>query len=161
MDIPKIYLETSIFSFYHETREHGEYVKYKTQVHDVFDRIKNGHFEAYTSIFVLDEISKERNEEKLLKMQSLLNEYSLTFLEISEEVDRLADLYINEGAISPTWKTDAILIAMATVYDLDFIMSLNFTHIVRAWTIERVRRVNNREGYHGIGIYRPVEVLEL
>jgi hypothetical protein len=44
---------------------------------------------------------------------------------------------------------------------LDFIVSLNFTHIARAWTIDRVRRVNKREGYQGIGIYRPAEVLEI
>jgi len=50
---------------------------------------------------------------------------------------------------------------MATVNGLDFIVSLNFTHIVRTWTIERVRRVNKREGYQGIGIYKPEEVLEL
>jgi hypothetical protein len=38
-------------------------------------------------------------------------------------------------------------------------VSLNFTHIVRPWTIERVRRVNRRESYQGIGIYKPAEVL--
>ena len=34
-------------------------------------------------------------------------------------------------------------------------------HIARPWTIEHVRRVNKREGYQGIGIYTPREVLEL
>jgi hypothetical protein len=32
---------------------------------------------------------------------------------------------------------------------------------VRPWTIERVRRVNLREGYNPIGLYEPVEVLAL
>jgi hypothetical protein len=40
-------------------------------------------------------------------------------------------------------------------------VSLNFTHIARPWTIDRVRRVNGRENYKGIGIYKPEEVLEL
>ena len=157
----KIYLETSIFSFYYEAREYGEYSQYKAQVREVFEKIKTGIFEPFTSIFVINEIAKERNQEKLLKMQELINEYNISFLEVTDEVDRLAGLYIQEGAVSPAWETDAIHIAMATVNGLDFIMSLNFTHIVRTWTIERVQRVNKREGYQGIGIYKPVEVLEL
>jgi hypothetical protein len=44
---------------------------------------------------------------------------------------------------------------------LDFIVSLNFTHIVRPWTIEKARRVNMREKYQAIGIYKPAEVLEI
>ena len=161
MEKSKIYLETSVFSFYHERLEYGEYPKYKAQVREVFDRIKAGEFDPFTSIFVIDEIAKERNSEKLEKMRKLINEYDVAFLEVTDEVDRVAALYIKEGAISPAWETDATHIAMATANGIDFIMSLNFTHIVRAWTIERVRRVNKREGYHGIGIYKPAEVLEL
>jgi len=161
MEKPKIYLETTIFSFYHETREYGEYPKYKAQVREIFERIKAGEFEPYTSIFVMDEIAKEKNTEKLEKIQELITEHDITFLEVTDEVDRMARLYVQEGAISTTWETDAAHIAMATVNGLDFIVSLNFTHIVRTWTIERVRRVNKREGYQGIGIYKPEEVLEL
>ena len=60
-----------------------------------------------------------------------------------------------------TWTTDATHIATATYYGLDFIVSLNFSHIVRPWTIERVRLVNWREKYHAIGIYKPSEVLAI
>ena len=41
------------------------------------------------------------------------------------------------------------------------VISLNFEHIVRPWTIERVRKINIQEGYKGIGIYKPEEVLKL
>jgi len=161
MEKPRIYLETTVFSFYHEIREYGEYPKYKAQVREIFERIKAGEFEPYTSIFVMDEIAKEKNTEKLENIRKLIAEHDITFLEVTDEVDRMAKLYVQEGAISPTWETDAAHIAMATVNGLDFIVSLNFTHIVRTWTIERVRRVNRREGYQGIGIYKPEEVLEL
>ncbi|GHV61246.1 hypothetical protein AGMMS49587_04890 [Spirochaetia bacterium] len=48
-----------------------------------------------------------------------------------------------------------------TMFSMYYIVSLNFEHIARPWTEERVRKVNIREGYKGIGIYRPVEVLDL
>ena len=161
MEKPKIYLETTVFSFYHEKREHGEYPIFRNQVRNIFERIKTGEFEPFTSIFVLDEIAKEKNIEKQKKMRKLIEEHNVTFLEVTEEVEYMAALYVQEGAVSSTWETDSAHIAMATVHGLDFIVSLNFTHIVRAWTIERVRRVNKREGYQGIGIYKPEEVLEL
>ena len=158
---PKIYLETTMFSFFHETREHGEYPSLKAQTREVFGRIKVGEYEPYTSLFALDEISKEPDPAKRGRMAALVAEYGIRVLDESSDASRLASLYVQEGAVSPSWEADAVHIAMAAVNGLDFVVSLNFTHIVRAWTIERVRRVNRREGYQGIGIYRPSEVLEL
>ena len=103
----------------------------------------------------------ETDKTKQKKMAELITEYDVTVLDETEEVSRITALYVQEKAISPAWETDAAHIAMTTVNGLDFIVSLNFSHIARPWTIERVRRVNRREGYHGIGIYKPEEVLEL
>jgi hypothetical protein len=94
-------------------------------------------------------------------MKALILDYGVTFLEITPEVERLAVLYVQEGAVPSAYETDAAHIAITTVNGPDFIVSLNFGHIARPWTVERVRRVNKREGYQGIGIYKPVEVLEL
>jgi hypothetical protein len=94
-------------------------------------------------------------------MKGLITDYGIKFLGQSDEAERLAALYIQEEAIPAAYPTDAAHIAITAVNGLDFIVSLNFGHIARPWTIERVRRVNVREGYKGIGIYRPAEVLEL
>jgi hypothetical protein len=161
VDKPRIYLETTIFSFYDETRDYGEYPKYKAQVREVFERIKNGEYEPYTSLFAIEEIMNETDQARRERMAALIAEYGVQILNESEEVSKLVNLYIQEGAIPPTCETDAAHIAMTTVNGLDFIVSLNFSHIARPWTVERVRRVNKREGYQGIGIYKPAEVLEL
>jgi predicted nucleic acid-binding protein len=161
MRVPTIYLETTVFSFYHEKRQHGEYPVYKSQVREVFQRIKAGKYEPFTSPFTIEEIMKERDQAKRDRMVALVAEYGIKVLDESDEAKRIAALYIQEEAIPDAYETDAVHIALATVNGLDFIVSLNFTHIVRPWTIERVRRVNKREGYEGIGIYKPSEVLEL
>ena len=67
---------------------------------------------------------------------------------------------MNEGAVPPGYPTDALHIALTAVNELDFIVSLNFEHIARNWTIERVSRVNEREGFKKIGIFMPEEVLK-
>jgi predicted nucleic acid-binding protein len=162
IDKPKIYLETTMFSFYHEEREHEEYKKYRAQVRAVFNRIKAGKYEPYTSILAIDEIMADTNQADRKQMiMSLITERGIQVLSRSDEVMRIANLYIQEGAVSSAHTIDAAHIAMAAVNGLDFIVSLNFAHIARTWTIERVRRVNGREGYQGIGIYRPLEVLEI
>jgi hypothetical protein len=48
-----------------------------------------------------------------------------------------------------------------TLQVFDFIVSLNFQHIVREKTIRITAAINAREGYKPIGIYKPSEVLSL
>ena len=48
----------------------------------------------------------------------------------------------------------------ATIKALDFIVSLNFKHIVKRETKEETGKTNAREGYGQIAIYTPVEVVE-
>jgi hypothetical protein len=161
MDKPKIYLETTVFSFYYGSEVTSEYKQYKADSLAVFELIKAGQYEAFTSSLATDELTDEPDEEKRVKMLALIPEYGIKVLFPTEETQRLTGLYIQEGVVSPAWETDAAHIAMTAVNGLDFIVSLNFTHIVRPWTVERVRRVNFREGYKPIGIYKPSEVLEL
>jgi hypothetical protein len=160
MEKLKIYLETTMFSFYCEKRTAPPYPELKAEVRRVFELIKAGEYEAYTSLYTMREIDNEKDQEKRGRMAALIPEYVIAVLDETDDADHLAALYVQEKAVSPAWKTDAAHIAIATISGLDFIVSLNFTHIARPWTIERVRRVNRREGYQGIGIYRPAEVLE-
>ena len=161
MDKPKIYLETTMFSFYYEERTAPLYLEHKVLVRRIFELIKSEVYEPYTSTYATRELNNEIVLEKREKMQALVYDYGIVILPITEEIERLATLYIQEMAISPAWTTDAAHIATATYNGLDFIVSLNFAHIVRPWTIERVRSVNMREKYRAIGIYKPEEVLEI
>jgi len=150
-----------MFSFYYGSETTQEYRQYKVDCRAVFELIKAGKYEAFTSPLATDELADEPDEDKRFKMLALVSEYGIKVLSLTEETQRLTEMYIKEEVVSPAWETDAAHIAITAVNGLDFIVSLNFTHIVRPWTAERVRRVNFREGYKPIGIYKPSEVLEL
>jgi hypothetical protein len=150
-----------MFSFYHEERQASEYQRRKAQARDVLAFLRAGKFEIYTSDYAVIEMEHTKNKEKREKMLRLIGDYGVTLLQRNEETGRIAALYIAEGVVPESEPTDAAHIAMTTVNGLDFIVSLNFEHIVRPWAIERVRRVNLREGYKPIGIYKPTEVMEL
>jgi len=51
-------------------------------------------------------------------------------------------------------------IALTVVFNLDFIVSYNFKHIVKRKTVEMTELINYRAGYKKVGIYSPVEVIE-
>ena len=161
MIIPKIYLETTMFSFYHEKRTMPPYLELRAEVRRIFDLIKAGEYEPFTSTFTTNEIDDTTDHEKRANMWRLIDDYGITVLETSPQTEKLAAMYIQEGVVTSSWITDASHIAITAVYGLDFIVSLNLTHIVRAWTVEKVRRVNLREGFNPIGIYKPAEVLEI
>jgi hypothetical protein len=161
MGKPKIYLETTMFSFFYEERQEARYQELRNQTRQVFDLIKAGKFEPFTSAYATDEIEDEPDIVKRENMKGLVRDYGIKLLKDTDEVKRLAALYIQEEAMPAAYPVDAAHIAIAAINGLDFIVSLNFGHIARPWTIERVRRVNGRENYKGIGIYKPAEVLEL
>jgi hypothetical protein len=150
-----------MFNFYHEKRMAPPYLELKAEVLRIFELIQAGEYKPYTSLYTMREIDNEKNREKRERMAALISEYGIKILGETNEAEHLATLYVQEKAISPAWETDAVHIAIAALNGLDFIVSLNFTHIARPWTIERIRRVNRREGYQSIGIYKPAEVLEI
>ncbi|GHT89439.1 hypothetical protein FACS1894137_18690 [Spirochaetia bacterium] len=161
MGIAKMYLETSLFWFYYETGGAAHLQKLSEQVRQVFALIRAHKLEPYISPYITRELAHLGDEEKREKLWQIIGEYGIHILETNLETEKLAALYIAEEALPPAAFFDAAHIAITAVHRLDFMVSLNFTHIVRPLTIERVRRVNARQGLAGIGIYKPAEVVKL
>ena len=155
MRTPKIYLETTVFNFYFSDDAPDKCA----DTLRLFEEIKQGKYEPYTSEVVVGELQRTP-EPKRGHMLALIPQYGIVALPGSDEIQRLADIYAAEGIIPLKYLTDAIHIASTTAYDLDFIVSYNFKHIVKMKTITMTEAVNLREGYRRIGIYSPTEVIE-
>ena len=83
-------------------------------------------------------------------MLDLIKNHNVIVLPENLEAKHLASLYVSEGIIPQKYATDALHIATTTAYDLDFIVSYNFKHIVKMKTITMTEVVNLREHYHRI-----------
>ena len=110
-------------------------------------------------MYVIEEIEKAP-EEKREKMIKLVEQYSITVLALSAEAERLADLYVEQGIIPLKYRTDGVHIAVATVNELDMIISINFQHIVKRKTKIGTDSINAWNGYRTVKIYTPMEVNE-
>jgi rRNA-processing protein FCF1 len=133
--------------------------QYRADTLRLFDQIKAGKFEPFTSQYVIEELLKTPDKVKRNKMISFIGNYNIEILERSDSAETLAAVYVAEGIIPAAYETDALHIAVATVNRLDSIISLNFKHIVKAKTIETTELINYRTGYKRIGIYTPAEVI--
>jgi hypothetical protein len=133
----------------------------KTEALKVFDLIKAGKYEPYTSPYAYRELEATSDEHHRFRMLKLIPDYKVKLIDETPEVERLAALYLAGDAVPVGFHTDALHIAITAVYGLDFIVSLNFQHIVREKTIRITAEINAREGYKPIGIYKPSEVLSL
>ena len=93
-------------------------------------------------------------------MMELVNRHEWSILELDQAAKGLAARYISEGVIPAKYRDDAYHIAIATVNNLDAILSWNFQHIVKMKTKREVVAINLTEGYKPIDIYTPGEVVE-
>ena len=80
-------------------------------------------------------------------------------LQLDAEATDLAEAYISAGVLTPTMRTDAQHIAMATIARVDVLVSWNFKHIVNLERIHGYNSVNLRRGYPLLEIRSPREVL--
>ena len=148
----KVYLETTLFNYYFdEDREnHPDTVK-------LFEDVLSGKYEAFTSLYVVEELVKTPSE-KRDNMIALIERYGIMALALSDEAERLADVYVEQGIIPLKYRTDGVHIAVAAVNDLDMIISMNFQHIVKRKTKIGTGNINALNGYRVVEICTPMEV---
>ena len=156
MRIPDIYLETTIFNFPFA----NDSPQYKVDTLRLFAEIKAGKFRPFTSEYVTQELENTEDVERLKQMKALIADYEITVIPASDEIERLADVYIKAGIIPRKYETDAFHIAAATIAGFDFIVSLNFRHIVKHKTIIETEIINAREGFKRVFIHTPAEVID-
>lgn len=78
---------------------------------------------------------------------------------VSEEAISLAGSYEAHSVLSARFRNDMLHIALATIADVDVLVSWNFRHIVRLDKIRLFNAVNIEQGYKPISIYSPREVI--
>ena len=79
--------------------------------------------------------------------------------DVSDEMIKLAEKYLELKIVSENYYGDALHIAIATVLCVDLLVSWNFKHIVNLNRIKLFNSVNLREGYGILEIRTPMEVI--
>lgn len=155
-----IYLDTSVIN--HLFADDAPEAKLLTI--ELFDKyIKTKKYNTYISPIVLTEINQTENEDKKVKLISVIKDYDLRILDIEtnkNDIEFIAQEYIEQGILPRKSLMDALHIAVCTYYQIDALISWNYKHMAN---INRERKViswNIGEGYtHNMRICTPMEVI--
>ena len=146
----KIYIDTSVVGGYFDE-------EFKEVTQKLFERLENGEVK-----FVISDLLDLELINAPERVRELLHNYSadkFERIELTEEVDKLAETYIAEKVVGKTSLEDCRHIAMATIYKVDVLASWNFKHIVNLERIKGYNSVNLRLGYTMIEIRSPKDLI--
>lgn len=151
----KVYLDTSVISY---LRQDDAPERMKDTL-ALWEQFEAGKYDVYLSQVTLDEVGKCAEPKRAL-LFAMLGKIKYTMLEISTEVNDIANRIVEMGILSSKSFTDCQHIAAAVVNECDCIVSWNFKHMVNIKTIRGVRVVSLLQGYHkGIDIVNPTVFL--
>ena len=152
----KLYLETSVWNFFFadDAPEMREITK------QFFSSIEEGLYEIFVSEVVVGEIDNAP-EPKRKVLLDLVNKYSPIELEITEEANELTKVYMDRGIVPQKKRNDAFHVAVATVCEMDAVISWNYDHLANLRKSELFNGVNLERGYtKRLEIVTPMEVVK-
>ena len=119
----RIYIETTVFNYYIDSDRDGH-----QDTIQLFNEIRLGKHEAFTSEYVIIELQKAP-EPKKSEMRDLINKYNIKVIPLDDSAERLSDLYVINDVFPERFRFDSTHIAVASVHGLDYVISYNFRHI--------------------------------
>lgn len=152
----KVYLETSIIS-YLTARPSRNIVAaaHQAKVRDWWDK-RRSSFDLYTSQLVHREAARGDARAAQLRLNRL---EGIPLLEITRDVESLAAKILERHHLPPDAANDAVHIATAAIHGMDFLLSLNFRHIVNAELIRPISDLCEALGVHSATICTPEELM--
>ena len=153
----RLYLETSVVSYLIARPSRDVVVLAHQQITRDFWEKRLGRFEVFISQIVLEEASRgDRGAAK--SRLDLISPFPL--LPVTLEVDRLAELYLREKVIPPVAIRDAYHIALASVHEMDYLLTWNCRHIASGEVRRRLAELHRREDIFPLVICTPEELAE-
>jgi len=146
----RIYADTSVFSAYYDSRHPDR----KTLTEEFWQGIDA--FICSASELTVSEIKDTKDASLRATMQKLLTRFQIH--PVTDEMQRLANSYVQAGAFTRVMLDDAIHVAVATVTRQDILISWNFRHLVNRRRRAIVNSVNISMGMPTIDILSPPEV---
>jgi predicted nucleic acid-binding protein len=102
------------------------------------------NFTLYISEVVLEELARG-DQEIAIKRLELIDE--LPLLELNETVEELAQKFLIKSNLPPKASDDALHIALATVYKVDYLLTWNCKHISNAQIQKKLSQISIESGY--------------
>ncbi|MCS6938161.1 MAG: hypothetical protein NZM94_02765 [Roseiflexus sp.] len=150
MKVPRVYIDTSVLGGCFD----AEFAPWSN---GLMRDIRRGLFVPVLSEIVTVEVANAP-----VNVQTLYAELvsgSAEVLTVNRSALELAEAYQQRGILTPKFYNDGVHIALATVSDVDLLVSWNFKHVVHYDKIRKFNAVNLEWGYKPLQIFSPREVV--
>ena len=149
MTAQRIYVDTSVLGGCFDA-------EFEPWSRGLMDDFRSGHFRPVISDVTAAEVADAPGDvreihEELLSLGSEI-------VPVEAKVLDLVRAYEDRGILAARFRNDMLHIALATVAQVDVLVSWNFRHIVRLDKIRSFNAVNVEHGYNPLAIYSPREV---
>ena len=155
----QLYLDTSVLShlFHDDTPER------KAATVEFFElAVSQKIHDIYISDVVIDEINRTQDENRRHSMLGAIARFQIPLLGYDKDdpdLIRLTQLYIERGIIPPKKLDDALHVAIATIHEIDLLVTWNYRHLANISQETKIVGVNISMGYFKpIRLVTPLEV---
>jgi len=149
-----LYVDTSVWNFYFAEDSPD---KQKATVEFFEEVVAEELVNIFISAAVIKEISNADTDKQRILLK-LIDRFDTEMLEITKEVDILAQLYLTECALPLRSLEDATHAAVATVNNINYLVSWNLKHLANINRKKKISSINIKYGYEAIDIFTPMEV---
>jgi predicted nucleic acid-binding protein len=146
-----LYLDTSVPSAYYDNR-----AKERKEATIKFWRSTLRNYRPCLSEITLEELEATKDPRLRRNFMKLIK--GIRVLKVNQKVRDLATTYVKRGIFPEKYIDDAVHVAAASFYEVSYLVSWNFEHLVRVRTRKLVNSVNVSEGFEEIEIISPQEL---
>jgi hypothetical protein len=153
---PTVYIETTIPSFCHETRKDHESLARKAWTEEWW-KYHRMRYECFSSLATLNELRRGSHPERQAKIDMVSD---LPRLNINDSVEEIVEIYISNTLMPSDQLGDALHLALASYYKIDFLLTWNCVHLANANKQLHIRRINERLRLFTPELVTPLELID-
>jgi hypothetical protein len=150
-----VYLETSIFSFYHDCRTSAAVVARHDWTRQWWDQHRQ-RYDTVTSTAVLAELDTGSLPHR---DNALAMAMDLPTIPVDDEIQEIVEVYIEHKVMPADPVGDALHLALASFHKMDFLLTWNCEHLANANKFGHIRRINALLGLHVPMLVTPLELM--
>ncbi len=152
----KVYVDTSFISYLTSRPSRDLIVAAQQQITHEWWQNRRSIFEVYISHLVVQESGKGEKDAASERLQ-ILNAFQV--LELRPEALELSQFFITQNALPEKASDDALHIALATIYGIEYLLTWNCKHMANAEIQKKITKISLDQGYEMPTICTPYELM--
>jgi hypothetical protein len=151
----RVYIETTIPSFYYEVRTEPEMIARRNWTRDWWDSRRQA-YQLVTSVAVIDKLQAGAlpNQDQALALP-----IDISLLPVELTIIEIVETYIQRMVMLRDPTGDALHLALASYHKCDFLLTWNVQHLANANKFSHIRRINALLGLLTPELVTPLELL--